>query len=417
VSPTLADLDPLQWINLKSRHSNITMKVPLLDLRAQLSYLEDDLIDAVSRVIKSTRYIQGPEVEFLEKEIAEYSQTAYAIGVTSGTDALLISLMGLGIGQGDMVLTTPYSFFATMGVILRLGAVPVFADIDPITFNIDPRQMAEILSADKERKIKAIIPVHLYGQCADMTAILDLAQKHGLPVIEDAAQAIGAEYPMVQNGRVDYKRAGSMGTAGCFSFFPSKNLGGIGDGGMVVTQDKKFSEKLILLRNHGAYPKYFHKLVGGNFRLDPIQAVALRVKLPYLERWHKKRSENANLYNRLFTESGLVAEQKVIVPTNVYALRQNAENEIHNTHIYNQYVLRTHRRDALIKWLGENEIGCEIYYPIPLHKQECLGELAGRTHCPEADRAASETLALPIYPELTADMQSYVVEKIVQFFR
>ena len=393
------------------------MKVPLLDLQAQLSYLEKDLIDAVTRVIKSTRYIQGPEVEGLEKEIAEYSQTAYAVGVTSGTDALLVSLMGLGIGPGDMVLTTPYSFFATMGVILRLGAIPVFADIDPISFNIDTTRMAEILSADKERKIKAIIPVHLYGQCADMTVILQLAQKYGLPVIEDAAQAIGAEYPMVQNGKVDYRRAGSMGTAGCFSFFPSKNLGGIGDGGMVVSQDKKFAEKVNLLRNHGAYPKYFHKLVGGNFRLDPIQAVALRVKLPYLERWHKQRMENASLYNRLFAETGLIAEQKILVPTSVYAEGLNTEKEKHNTHIYNQYVLRTKNRNELIKWLGENNIGCEIYYPVPLHKQECLRGLAIRTHCPEAERAANETLALPIYPELTDDMQAYVVEKIVQFYR
>jgi dTDP-4-amino-4,6-dideoxygalactose transaminase len=393
------------------------MKVPLLDLQAQLSYLEKDLIDAVTRVIKSTRYIQGPEVEGLEKEIAEYSQTAYAVGVTSGTDALLVSLMGLGIGPGDMVLTTPYSFFATMGVILRLGAVPVFADIDPISFNIDPTRMAEILSADKERKVKAIIPVHLYGQCADMTVILELAQKYGLPVIEDAAQAIGAEYPMVQNGEVDYRRAGSMGTAGCFSFFPSKNLGGIGDGGMVVSQDKKFAEKVNLLRNHGAYPKYFHKLVGGNFRLDPIQAVALRVKLPYLERWHKQRMENATLYNRLFAETGLVAEQKILVPTSVYAEGLNTAKEKHNTHIYNQYVLRTKNRNELIKWLGENNIGCEIYYPVPLHKQECLRGLAIRANCPEAERAANETLALPIYPELTDDMQAYVVEKIVQFYR
>lgn len=241
------------------------MKVPLLDLKAQLEYLENDIISAVTGVIKSTRYIQGPEVEALEEEIARYSGAAHGIGVTSGTDALLVCLMGLGIGPGDKVLTSPYSFFATMGVILRVGAIPVFADIDPVSFNIDPAHIKAHLEADTERKIKAIIPVHLYGQCADMAAIMELARKFEIPVIEDAAQAIGAEYPWQENGVVTYKRAGSMGKAGCFSFFPSKNLGGIGDGGMVVSQDKIYADKLALLRNHGAYPKYYHKLVGGNF--------------------------------------------------------------------------------------------------------------------------------------------------------
>ncbi len=393
------------------------MKVPLLDLQAQLSYLEDDLIAAVTRVIKSTRYIQGPEVESLEQEIAEYSGAAYGIGVTSGTDALLVCLMGLGIGPGDKVLTSSYSFFATMGVILRLGAIPVFADIDPVSFNIDPLKIGELLAADKERKIKAIIPVHLYGQCADMAAILKLAEQYQLPVIEDAAQAIGAEYPIVQNGILEFKRAGSMGTAGCFSFFPSKNLGGIGDGGMVIAQEKAIAERLVLLRNHGAHPKYYHKMVGGNFRLDPIQAAALRVKLPYLERWHKQRAENAGCYNRLFTETGLVATQKVQLPASVFAEDLDGGNAGRNIHIYNQYVLRVERRNELIRWLVQNDIGCEIYYPVPLHKQECLGLLATETHCPEAEKAAEETLALPIYPELSSDMQLYIVEKIVQFYR
>lgn len=393
------------------------MKVPLLDLKAQLDYLGNDLVAAVIRVVKSTQYIQGPEVEGLEKEIAEYSGAAHGIGVTSGTDALLVCLMGLGIGHGDKVLTSPYSFFATMGIILRLGAEPIFADIDPVSFNIDPSKVDEILADDKDRKIKAIIPVHLYGQCADMSAILKLAGQYELPVIEDAAQAIGAEYPMVNNGAIEYKRAGSMGTAGCFSFFPSKNLGGIGDGGMVVTQDKAFAEKLVLLRNHGAYPKYFHKLVGGNFRLDPIQAAALRVKLPYLERWHRQRAENADLYNRLFTDSGLVAEGKVHLPTSVFAEKLGNGKAARNVHIYNQYILRVKKRDDLRQWLSENDIGCEIYYPVPLHKQECLGNLTNVAHCPEAERAAEETLALPIYPELTSDMQTFIVEKIVQFYR
>jgi dTDP-4-amino-4,6-dideoxygalactose transaminase len=392
------------------------MKVPLLDLQAQLSYLENDLIAAVTRVIKSTRYIQGPEVESLEKEIAEYSGAAFGIGVTSGTDALLVCLMGLGIGPGDKVLTSPYSFFATMGVILRVGATPVFADIDPVSYNIDPAKMGELLAADTKRKIKAIIPVHLYGQCADMAAIMKLAEHYRLPVIEDAAQAIGAECPMVHNGRVEFKRAGSMGTAGCFSFFPSKNLGGIGDGGMVITQEKAIAEQLILLRNHGAHPKYYHKLVGGNFRLDPIQAAALRVKLPYLERWHKQRAENADYYNRLFTETGLIANQKLQLPVSVFSNDSEGGKAARNVHIYNQYVLRVERRDELIHWLAKNHIGCEIYYPVPLHKQECLGLSARETHCPEAERAAKETLALPIYPELTTTMQSYIVEKIVQFY-
>ena len=393
------------------------MKVPLLDLQAQLEYLEDDLLAAVTRVVKSTRYIQGPEVEAFEKEIAEYCGAAYGVGVTSGTDALLISLMSLGIGAGDQVLTTPYSFFATMGVILRVGATPIFADIDPASFNIDPIRMEEILAADTERRIKAIIPVHLYGQCAEMSAIMELAKRYQLPVVEDAAQAIGAEYPMTDSGIVTSKRAGSMGLAGCFSFFPSKNLGGIGDAGMVVTQDRDFAERLVLMRNHGAYPKYFHKIVGGNFRLDPIQAVALRVKLPYLEGWHKQRSENAKRYDNLFLETGLTSTGQVVLPKVMHLQNSSQGNGAANHHIYNQYVLRVDRRDQLKDWLGKNDIGCEVYYPVPLHKQECLGAMVSTIHCPEAEKAAATTLALPIYPELTKAMQEYVVEKIVQFYR
>jgi dTDP-4-amino-4,6-dideoxygalactose transaminase len=392
------------------------MNVPLLDLQAQMEYLEDDLIAAVTRVVKSTRYIQGPEVEEFEKEIAEYCGTGYGVGVTSGTDALLISLMSLGIGPGDQVLTTPYSFFATMGVILRVGATPVFADIDPVSFNIDPARMEEMLAADSNRRIKAIMPVHLYGQCAEMSAILGLARRYDLPVIEDAAQAIGAEYPMTEAGNIVYRKAGSMGIAGCFSFFPSKNLGGIGDGGMVVTQDKDFADRLVLLRNHGAHPKYYHKLVGGNFRLDPIQAVALRVKLPYLERWHRQRSENARRYGHLFSETGLVDTGRIVLPRVVYPVAAGAHDAGANVHIYNQYVLRVERRDELREWLGRNDIGCEIYYPVPLHKQECLGKAAAVAYCPEAEKAADTTIALPVYPELTEAMQAYVVEKIVQFY-
>jgi dTDP-4-amino-4,6-dideoxygalactose transaminase len=392
------------------------MKVPLLDLRAQLEYLENDLTAAVTRVLKSTRYIQGPEVEEFEKEIAEYCGAAYGVGVSSGTDALLISLMSLDIGPGDKVLTTPYSFFATMGVILRVGATPVFADIDPVSFNIDPVRMEKVLAADTERKIKAVIPVHLYGQCAEMSAIMDLAKRYGVSVIEDAAQAIGAQYPTPDAETIRYKRAGSMGLAGCFSFFPSKNLGGIGDAGMVVTQDRDFAERLALMRNHGAEPKYYHKIVGGNFRLDPIQAAALRVKLPYLERWHAQRRENAERYDRFFSQTDLIGTEKIVLPKVVYPSSASANGKRPNVHIYNQYVLRVERRNELREWLGKNDIGCEIYYPVPLHKQECLGPQVSGMHYPEAEKAADSTIALPIYPELTETMQAYVVEKIVQFY-
>ncbi len=389
------------------------MKVPLLDLQAQLAGLEEEMIAAVNRVVRSTRYIQGPEITGLEGEIASYSGARHGIGVSSGTDALLVALMALDIGPGDAVLTTPYSFFATMGVILRLGAKPVFADIDPLTFNIDPLKMAEALEADHKRTIKAIIPVHLYGQCAEMNAILALAAQYQLPVIEDAAQAIGAEYPLGQGEEVRWTKAGAMGLAGCFSFFPSKNLGGIGDGGMVICQDEAFAKRIDLLRNHGAYPKYFHSMVGGNFRLDPIQAAALRVKLPYLDSWHKKRAANAAVYNRLFADSGLGG--RVVTPTAVY--RQNGAGTSVNSHIYNQYVLRVERRDELRAWLDTNDIGCEVYYPVPLHKQVGLGAAGAGWLMPEAEKAAGDTLALPIYPELTEAMQTYVVETIARFYR
>lgn len=391
------------------------MKVPLLDLQAQLACLEDELVEAVNQVLRSTRYIHGPEVVGLEQEVAEYSKAQHGIGVSSGTDALLVSLMALGIGKGDEVLTTPYSFFATMGVVLRLGARPVFADIDPVSFNIDPERMREVLAADTGRKIKAIIPVHLYGQCADMSAIMEMANEYNLPVVEDAAQAIGTDYPSVDGDTVTWKRAGSMGIAGCFSFFPSKNLGGIGDGGMVTCQDAEFAKKVELLRNHGAHPKYYHSMIGGNFRLDAIQAAALRVKLRHLDSWHQKRKANATLYNTLFAESGLIDSENVQVPAAVYASYEGDSNV--NSHIYNQYILRVEKRDGLRDFLLENEIGCEIYYPVPMHKQECLGTDAELWSMPEAEKAATETIALPIYPELTDDMQTYVVETIKKYYQ
>jgi dTDP-4-amino-4,6-dideoxygalactose transaminase len=400
------------------------MKVPLLDLKQQLSYLREDILKAVTRVIDSTIYIQGPEVTSLEQEIAAYSGVENGVGVSSGTDALLVSLMALGIGPGDQVLTTPYSFFATMGVVLRLGATPVFVDIDPVSFNIDPVAMAEVLARDSERKIKAILPVHLYGQCADMVAIMKLASQYALPVIEDAAQAIGAECPMGDeaggmNGQ--WKKAGSIGLAGCFSFFPSKNLGGIGDGGMVVTHDSAYADKIRILLNHGASPKYYHGQVGGNFRLDPIQATVLRIKLTYLEQWHRARRENADRYNILFAESGLVRDNFLVLPQAVYLAKKLDNSAMNgagkNYHIYNQYVLLVSRRDALIAWLRSQDIGCEVYYPLALHQQKCLGASFPVLSFPQAEKAAAETIALPIYPELTADMQEYVVEKIAEFYR
>ncbi len=384
------------------------MQVPLLDLKPQLASLEPEMTEGVLRVLRSTRYVGGPEVDALENEIAEYCGVGYGIGVSSGTDALLVSVMGLDLKPGDQVLTTPFSFFATMGVILRVGATPVFADIDPESFNIDPKSMEKILQADTERKIKAVIPVHLYGQCADMTPIVELAAQYGLPVIEDAAQAIGAEYPNF-GGSGKNAKAGAMGLAGCFSFFPSKNLGGIGDSGMVVTPDEEFAEKLRLLRNHGAHPKYYHKMVGGNFRIDPIQAVALRIKLPHLNDWHRGRAANAATYNRMFAETGLIEAGLVKTPKEVY----QGEG---NLHIYNQFVLRVERRDELVAFLHAHDIGCEIYYPVPLHHQECLGDLAASADCPEADKAAREVTALPIYAELTDEMQQYVVDTIVKFY-
>ena len=391
------------------------MKVPLLDLQAQFADLEDELTSAVTQVLRSTWYINGPEVVGLEKEVADYCGANHGIGVSSGTDALLVALMALDIKEGDEVLTTPYSFFATMGVILRLGARPVFADIDPVSYNIDPQKMRQALEADKDKKIKAIIPVHLYGQCADMAEILKIAAEYKLPVIEDAAQAIGAEYPFVDGDEVKWQRAGSMGAAGCFSFFPSKNLGGIGDGGMVTCQDEELAKKIELLRNHGAHPKYYHSMVGGNFRLDAIQAAALRVKLRYLDSWHKGRKANGELYNRLFAESGLVESGKVVTPAAVYKGVAGEENSA--SHIYNQYIIRVTDRDGLRDWLLKNEIGCEIYYPVPMHKQECLGSDADNWSMPEAEKAAAETLALPVYPELTDEMQTYVVENIKKYYQ
>ena len=395
------------------------MHVPLLDLKKQLEPIREEIVEAVSEVIDSTNYILGPKVEGLEKDVAAYSGSRHGIGVASGTDALLAALMGLKVGPGDYVLTTPYSFFATMGSVLRLGAKPLFADIDPVTYNIDPAQVAEILANHPYReKIKVILPVHLYGQCVDMPRILSLAEQYGIPVLEDAAQAIGAACPFIEDGKRVWKKAGAMGRAGCFSFFPSKNLGGIGDGGMIVTSDDQLAEDLRIIRVHGGAPKYYHGVIGGNFRLDTVQAVVLSVKLPHLPDWHNARRRNADRYNRLFEESGLVDKGMIMLPKAVYRADAGDEPDGPDYHIYNQYVIRSVDRDRLIQFLQKHDIGVEIYYPVPLHKQTCLAAMGyNELSYPESEMAAAETMALPIYPELTAEMQEYVVSQVVAFFR
>lgn len=377
------------------------MGVPLLDLKAHHEPLQREIMVVLEQIFKSQAFILGPEVGRLEERIAAYCQSQYGVGVTSGTDALLIALMALGIGPGDEVITTPYSFFATAGVVVRLGAKPVFVDIDPVTYNIDPAKISEVVTS----KTKAIIPVHLYGQCADMGLIMEVARQHKLSVIEDAAQAIGSEYR-------DGRRACSMGTIGCLSFFPSKNLGCLGDGGMAVTSDPELAERMRILRVHGSKPKYYHKLIGGNFRLDTIQAAVLNIKLNYLDKWTGKRQQNAIRYGELFKRSGLLDRASVRLPAPVYR-----ESGARHYHIYNQFVLRVGRRDALVAFLKEKEIGAEIYYPVPFHLQECFEYLGYKEgDFPESELAAKETIALPIYPELTVQQQAEVVEAVTAFY-
>lgn len=373
------------------------MNVPLLDLKAQYATIKDEIKFAIDEVIESQRFILGPEVEILEREIAEFSGTRFGIGVSSGTDALLLSLMAMQIRSGDEVITTPYTFFATAGSISRVGAIPVFVDINPKTYNINPALIEEKITS----KTKAIIPVHLFGQCADMKPILDVSQKHDLIVIEDAAQAIGAEYGGMGNGNA--YRAGKMGHFGCFSFFPSKNLGGFGDGGMVVANDESLAQRVRHLRTHGGRDKYRNYMVGINGRLDALQAAVLRVKLKYLEGWSEKRRQHAAYYNQAFSSVEQI---------------QTPYTEPGNLHIYNQYVIRVPKRDELQAYLKEHHIGNAIYYPISLHLQECfeyLGYKAG--DFPESEKAAVETLALPVYPELTQEQQDYVIETIADFYK
>ncbi len=366
--------------------------VPLLDLKAQYATIRDEVNAAVMRILESQHFILGPEVEALEEEVAAYSQCKYGIGVSSGTDALLVALMAIDIQPGDEVITTPYTFFATAGSIVRLGAKPVFVDIDPLSYNIDHTKIEAAIT----ERTRAIIPVHLYGQMAEMDPIMEIANRHNLYVIEDAAQAIGAEY----QGR----RAGSIGHFGCFSFFPSKNLGGIGDGGMVVTNDADLANKVKLLRGHGAQPKYHHKVVGGNFRLDAIQAAVLRVKLRYLGEWTAQRRHNAQRYRELFAKANI---EHVTLPIE-YG---------YNRHIYNQFVLRCCRRDELTAYLKQHNIGNEIYYPVSMHTQECFANLNYITgNFPICELAARESLAIPIYPELNNEMLDEVVCALAIFY-
>ena len=365
------------------------MNVPMLDLKAQYATIKDEMTSAIQGVMESQYFINGPEVKELEGMIAEYCQCKAAVGVSSATDALLCSLMSLGIGSGDEVITTPYTFFATAGSIWRSGAKPVFVDIELDTFNIDPTKIDAAIT----KKTKAIMPVHLFGQVAEMDPILEIAKKHDLYIIEDAAQGVGATY----KGR----KAGSMGTTGCFSFFPSKNLGCNGDGGMVATQDEDLADRIVQCRNHGSKPKYYHKWVGGNFRLDTIQAAAIIVKLPHLEDWSAARRANAEKYDQLFADC-----EQVITPV----IRD------YNVTIYNQYVIRVPKRNELQVFLKEAGIGSAIYYPLSLHEQECFAPLGyKRGDMPNSETAADETLAIPIYPELTDEQIEYVAGKVKEF--
>lgn len=386
------------------------MSVPLLDLKAQYAPIREDVRTAIDEVCDAQWFVMGPKVSELEAQIAEYSECAHGIGVSSGTDALLVALMALDVGHGDAVITTPYTFFATGGTIARLGARPVFCDIDPVSYNIDPQSLRELI--DRECKtidgklvhessgttIKAIMPVHLYGQTADIDPLVSIANDHGLAVVEDAAQSIGSEYS-------DGGRAGSKGAIGCFSFFPSKNLGAFGDGGMCTTNDDELADRLRILRLHGGKPKYYHAVVGGNFRLDALQAAVLLVKLRSLDDWTAGRQSNAAYYDSAFADAGL--GERVSTPTTTTGRR----------HIYNQYILRVQDRDGLRKHLVDSGIGTEIYYPVPLHLQKCFAELNYREgDFPESESAANDTIAIPIYPELSREQQQYVVGAVADFY-
>jgi len=372
------------------------MMIPILDLSVQHEQLADEIGAAVAKVLRSQKFILGPEVRELEQDLAPYCQCSEAVGCASGSDALLLALMACDIGPGDEVITTPFSFFATVASISRLGAKAVFVDIDNSTFNIDTTRIESAIT----NRTKAIMPVHLFGQCAEMDRINELAGQSNIRVIEDAAQAIGAEY----RG----KRAGSLGAVACFSFYPSKNLGGAGDGGLLTTNDGKLADTLRILRAHGAKKKYYHDRVGINSRLDSLQAAILRVKFRYLDQWAAARRLNAHRYRELFHEAGLVSSEEIRLP---------AESD-GSFHVYNQFVIRARDRDGLRGWLSNRGVGTEIYYPLPLHLQDCFKDLGyKRGDFPESERAAEEALAIPVYPELGATAQAYVVETINSFYR
>jgi dTDP-4-amino-4,6-dideoxygalactose transaminase len=372
------------------------IKVPILDLGVQYRQIADEIGAAVSRVLGSQQFILGPEVRELERDLAPYCHCSEAVGCASGSDALLLALMACDVGPGDEVITTPFSFFATVASIVRLGARAVFVDIDAASFNLDTTRLESAIT----KRTKAILPVHLFGQCAEMDRINKLAGHRGIKVIEDAAQAIGAEY----HG----KRAGSLGDVACFSFYPSKNLGGAGDGGLLTTNDLEIAETLRTLRGHGARKKYYHDFVGINSRLDSLQAAILRVKFRYLDQWAQARRANAQRYHELFGDAGLTADGPIQLPT-------EGESSLH---VYNQFVIRARDRDRLRAWLSERGVGSEIYYPLPLHLQSCFQDLGHKIgDFPESERAANEALAIPVYPELDANAQRYVVETIASFYR
>jgi dTDP-4-amino-4,6-dideoxygalactose transaminase len=385
------------------------MEVPLLDLKAQYNTIKDEINNAMLQVVESQDFILGSEVKKLEESMCNYLKCKHSIGVSSGTDALLVALMAIDLKPEDEVILPTYSFFATAGVVSRLNAKPVFIDINPTTFNIDPDKIEKKITP----KTRAIIVIHLYGQSADMDPIVNIAKENNLIVIEDAAQAIGVQYK-------DGKRVGTIGHIGCFSFFPSKNLGCFGDGGLVTTNNEELAEKIKILRVHGSKPKYYHKLVGGNFRLDSIQAAVLNVKFPYLDSWSEARRNNANEYLQLFKEMGLSEvegklkfdkKNEILLPKAVYK-----ESNITNYHIYNQFVMKVKKRDELKKYLSSKGIGTEIYYPVPFHRQECFKHLnSSDIDYPYSNEASEKSLALPIYPELTKEQLSYVVETIRDF--
>jgi len=386
------------------------MKVPLLDLKPQYAPLAAEIQTAIERVCNAQAFILGPAVKELESSVAAYSQCRHGIGVSSGTDALLLALMALGIGAGDAVITSPFTFFATAGTIARTGARPLFCDIDPATFNISPAALQSFIEEQCQAgggglvhrasgaRIRAIMPVHLYGQVADMVALGAIAARHDLKVIEDAAQAIGSE-------DAAHKRAGSFGEIGCLSFFPTKNLGAFGDAGMCVTNDSALAERMEILRVHGGKPKYYHAFIGGNFRIDELQAAVLNVKLKHLDAWSAGRQKNAAYYDAAFARERVEGVQ---TPRAGRGVR----------HIYNQYVVRARDRDALRTHLSAQGVGTEIYYPVPLHLQQCFAYLGHRAgEFPQSERAAAETLALPIYPELTQEQLQYVVDTIAAYYR